>query len=48
MLTLLLLRHAKAEPAMPGVADIDRPLADRGRMDAPRWVRTSSTGRCPT
>lgn len=36
MLTLLLLRHAKAEPATPGVADIDRALADRGRVDAPR------------
>ena len=36
MLTLILLRHAKAEPAGPGVDDADRPLAARGRSDAPR------------
>ena len=36
MLTLLLLRHAKAEPGAPGVDDADRPLAPRGRGDAPR------------
>ena len=36
MLTLLLLRHAKAEPAVLGMDDIDRPLAPRGRSDAPR------------
>ncbi len=35
MKTLLLLRHAKS--AWPdGVADHDRPLAERGRRDAPR------------
>jgi phosphohistidine phosphatase len=34
MLTLLLLRHAKAEPATPGAKDKDRPLALRGRADA--------------
>lgn len=35
MKQLLLLRHAKS--AWPdGVADHDRPLADRGRRDAPR------------
>ena len=37
---LLLLRHAKS--AYPGVADHDRPLAGRGRRDAPaagRWLR---------
>lgn len=36
MLTLLLLRHAKAEPGSFSVADIDRPLAKRGHSDAPR------------
>ena len=38
--TLAILRHAKS--AWPdGVADLDRPLADRGRRDAPaagRWI----------
>ena len=36
MLTLLLLRHAKAEQAVHGMDDIDRPLAPRGRSDSPR------------
>lgn len=31
--TLLILRHAKAEPGI-GILDVDRPLADRGRRDA--------------
>jgi phosphohistidine phosphatase len=31
---LLLLRHAKAVPAEAGMADRDRPLAERGRRDA--------------
>jgi phosphohistidine phosphatase len=31
---LLLLRHAKAVPAEPGMADRDRPLAERGHRDA--------------
>lgn len=30
MLRLLLLRHAKAQPAEPGIADRDRPLSSRG------------------
>ncbi len=33
---LLLLRHAKAEKAMPGMRDRDRALAARGRKDAAR------------
>jgi phosphohistidine phosphatase len=33
-LTLLLLRHAEAEAAAPGMADIDRPLSARGRTEA--------------
>lgn len=43
---LVLLRHAKS--AWPDVADHERPLARRGRHDAPvagRWLRT--TGRVP-
>jgi phosphohistidine phosphatase len=35
MLRLLLLRHAKAERSRPGERDQDRPLAERGRRDAP-------------
>lgn len=41
MLTLLLLRHAKAEPGSFSVPDIERVLAARGRDDAPRlgaWI----------
>ncbi len=41
MLTLLLLRHAKAEPGTFSVPDIERALAERGRADAPRlgaWI----------
>jgi len=33
---LLLLRHAKAEKAEPGLADRDRHLNAKGRADAPR------------
>lgn len=43
---IVLLRHAKAD--WPDVADQDRPLADRGRRDAPvagRWL--AGTGICP-
>ena len=36
MLTLMLLRHAKAELGMATLADKDRSLAQRGRADAPR------------
>jgi phosphohistidine phosphatase len=39
---LVLLRHAKSD--WPDVADYDRPLAKRGRRDAPvvgRWLGTS-------
>ncbi|MBT8224971.1 MAG: histidine phosphatase family protein [Dactylosporangium sp.] len=32
--TLVLLRHAKAEPPTGGLPDAQRPLADRGRADA--------------
>jgi len=40
--TLVLLRHAKS--AWPDVPDHERPLAGRGRRDAPvmgRWLRTA-------
>lgn len=33
---LMLLRHAKAEKAEPGMPDRDRPLSPRGRKDAER------------
>lgn len=39
--TLVLLRHAKAEPFAPGGGDAERPLSDRGRGDAHamgRWL----------
>ena len=39
MLTLLLLRHAKAEPGRATLADQDRSLAPRGKMDAPKLGR---------
>jgi phosphohistidine phosphatase len=39
MLTLMLLRHAKAEPGAPRVADKDRALAERGIADATRMGR---------
>jgi phosphohistidine phosphatase len=36
MKTLLLLRHAKSSWDNPGLRDFDRPLAERGKRDAPR------------
>lgn len=38
MLTVSLLRHAKSSWDDPNVQDFDRPLADRGRKDAPRMA----------
>ena len=35
MKRLLLLRHAKTEPAGSGIEDHERELLDRGRLDAP-------------
>ncbi|MGA7951929.1 MAG: histidine phosphatase family protein [Gloeobacterales cyanobacterium] len=35
MKTLLLLRHAKSSRDDPGLPDFDRPLATRGKQDAP-------------
>ena len=39
MRTLLLLRHAKSSWDQPGVADVERPLAARGRKAAPLIAR---------
>lgn len=42
MKTLLLLRHAKSDWDDPKLRDFDRPLAARGRRDAPRMGRALS------
>ena len=34
MMRLVLLRHAAAEAARPGLSDIDRPLSPKGRAEA--------------
>ncbi len=39
MKMILLMRHAKAEPGVPGQKDFDRPLAERGSEDAGRMGR---------
>lgn len=39
MKTILLMRHAKAEPGVPGQKDFDRPLAERGNLDSQRMGR---------
>lgn len=42
MRELVLLRHAHADPAVPGQADIDRPLSAEGLAEAEaagRWLR---------
>jgi phosphohistidine phosphatase len=39
MRRLLLLRHAKSSWDAPGLADLDRPLAPRGRRAAPRMAQ---------
>lgn len=46
MNSLVVVRHAKSDWP-PGVADMDRPLADRGRRDAPligRWISGNVAG----
>lgn len=43
--TLVLLRHAKAEPASVGMSDLQRPLAQRGVADAReagRWLAANN------
>ena len=45
MRELILLRHAHAEPAAPGQADLDRPLSAEGLAEAEaagRWLRRTS------
>jgi len=39
MKRILLMRHAKADPGVPGQKDFDRPLAPRGIEDAERMGR---------
>jgi phosphohistidine phosphatase len=39
MRTLMLMRHAKSSWDQPGLADLDRPLAPRGRRAAPLIAR---------
>jgi phosphohistidine phosphatase len=39
MKTLLIVRHAKSSWDLTGTADIDRPLNDRGKRDAPAMAR---------
>jgi len=48
MKTLVLVRHAKSSWADPGQQDYDRPLNDRGLLDAPRMgERLKSLGVVP-
>ncbi|MDA8869839.1 histidine phosphatase family protein, partial [Rhizobiaceae bacterium] len=45
MFRLSILRHAKSSWATPGMADIDRPLNERGRQQADAlrdWLKTSA------
>ena len=39
MKTLLLVRHAKSSWEEPGTQDIDRPLNERGKQDAPEMAK---------
>ena len=39
MKTLYLIRHAKSDWGNPLLADIDRPLNERGKRDAPRMAQ---------
>ena len=42
MRELILLRHAHADPALPGQSDMDRPLSAEGLAEAEsagRWLR---------
>ncbi|MBS1735553.1 MAG: histidine phosphatase family protein [Bacteroidetes bacterium] len=38
MKTLIVIRHAKSSWAQPGVHDFDRPLNERGNIDAPKMT----------
>jgi len=39
MKTLILIRHAKSSWDAPGLSDIDRPLNERGKKDAPEMAK---------
>lgn len=39
MKTLLLIRHAKSSWDQPGISDLDRPLNERGKKDAPEMAK---------
>lgn len=39
MKTLILVRHAKSSWDEPGISDIDRPLNERGKKDAPEMAK---------
>ena len=39
MKTLILVRHAKSSWDAPGLSDIDRPLNERGKKDAPEMAK---------
>jgi phosphohistidine phosphatase len=39
MKTLILVRHAKSDWSHEGLSDIERPLNDRGRKDAPEMAK---------
>ncbi len=45
MKTIFLLRHAKSAWDNPLLADVDRPLAERGQRDAPRVARALSAAK---
>ena len=45
MRQLILLRHAEAEPAQPGAGDINRPLTERGRLEAFAAAEAIATAR---
>ena len=44
MRELILLRHAHAEPAADGQADLDRPLSPHGLAEAEAAVLSAVTG----
>ena len=39
MKTLILVRHAKSDWNEPGLSDIERPLNERGKKDAPMMAK---------
>lgn len=47
MKTLILVRHAKSSWAEPGQADFERPLNDRGKMNAPEMGQRLAARKIP-